>query len=82
MKQVCKTRKIRKTFVNLFNFCMDDAGFALGAFSDVSKSFQNTNLQSHWLSRSLFPDYIPMVTFVIFLDCNQLHILSLRVIYK
>ena len=34
---------------------MDDAGPALGDFNDVLNSFGNTNLQTHWLSRSLFP---------------------------
>ena len=33
-----KRKKIRKTFVNLLNFAWDDAGFALAAFHNVSKT--------------------------------------------
>ena len=32
-------------------FAWDNAGPALAAFNDVSNTFQNTNLRSHWLSR-------------------------------
>ena len=40
MKQVCKTKKIRKTSVYLLNFCMGRAGFALAAFHDVLNRFE------------------------------------------
>ena len=29
---------------------LNDAGFTLAAFNHVANRFQNTNLQSHWLS--------------------------------
>ena len=46
-----QNEKNTKAFVNLLNFGMGLAlaGLALGAFNDVSKRFQNTNLQSCWL---------------------------------
>ena len=39
MKQVCKTRKIQKTFVNLLSFCMGRCGIPLLALlRTLSKS--------------------------------------------
>ena len=53
MKQVCKTRKIRKTFVNLINFFMGRCGIRSCRFSE---RFKQANLQSHWLSKiACFP---------------------------
>ena len=48
MKQVRKTRKIRKTFVNLLNFCIGKCGIRSWRFSE---RFKQANLQFHWLSK-------------------------------
>ena len=50
MKQVCKTRKIRKAFVNLLSFCMGRCGIRSWRFSERLKQ---ANLQSHWRSENI-----------------------------
>ena len=52
VEQICKTKKIRKTFVELLNFCMGRCWIRSCRFSQRFQRFQNTNLQSHWLSES------------------------------
>ena len=43
MKQICKTRKIRKTLVDLLSFCMEQCGTCSWRFSERFKQVSKYN---------------------------------------
>ena len=51
VKQICKTKKIRKTFVNLFSFCMGRFGIRSCRFSQRFKQISKHEFAISWAVR-------------------------------